>query len=244
MYAQGSSDYHVAWCFQVFETIPQPTVKAILNDFIACLNPDQVPDAVLKLPEQFVRQWLMCHEGRLDLRKSSLTLCQVHTVISHLSACSHLTVLHLPGMASPDRTTHALEALDRVLGDLTGLKILGLHGMALRMEHMHVLISICSVLRDRLEGLKISVHDWTFPDVLRGKRLLFAAIGRLRSLKVLVFDQWAEFAAQDVTVLRELEYLRGLKVLLKESPSAKHIHAVEKQVPGLVFGTVPECRAV
>ena len=188
-------------------------------------------------------QWLSCHNGRLDLQKSLLKPYQVHTAIAHLSACTQLTVLLLPSMVSSDHTTHMLEALDSVLGDLKGLKVLGLHGMVLRMDHMHVLISMCSVMRDRLEGLTISIQDWNFPDELQGKRLLFAAIGRLRSLKVLVFDQWAEFAAQDVTMLRELRYLKGLKVLLKEVPSAVYVHALEKQAPGLVFGTVPECRA-
>ena len=117
-----------------------------MDDVMACMNPDQVPEQVFKLPEEFVKQWLNSHSGRLDLQNCHLTPRQLNTVISHLPACTHVTVLHLPSLHSSDHTNHVLEALDGVLGKLKGLRVLGLHGLRLHMEHMHVLVSMCSVM--------------------------------------------------------------------------------------------------
>lgn len=119
-----------------------------------------------------------------------------------------MTVLHLPrkkehGFSAAD-TQNILKALDRVPGDMPNLRVLGV-SLNLLSDIMHVLASICSVMRNQLQGVSIPMHGWHIGGhSLVSKQVFFEAVGKLRKWKMLLFPQWKKFVGKDVSVLEPL----------------------------------------
>lgn len=198
---------------QALKSLAPESVAAILKagtmPWDDCGRPITAAIRVLALPDVFIDVWLRCFSHRLDLRESEehLSLSQLMTLITVLPAHQHISVLHIQvAHLTENELLCFLKAFERASENMQQLEVLGLFGLDMHSEHVQTLACIFSNLRGAVKALRLSLragiacgckgHN-VFHECNCGlrekdleKRLLFfQAIGRLGSLKVLMFLQ-------------------------------------------------------
>lgn len=204
--------------------------------------------SMLRLPARIAEAWLKCFSQRLDLLHFDLPLTPSLKLLSVLPCNSELRSLHLScrdhcAQGSLAFLNSFQSQLSSLQLRLTHLTVLNLHSVNIGEEHVSVLSGIFNLLKKRLIGLGLTVHDSCKKDLRsdgEGKMRLFEAISKLSGLRVLLFPQWRKIVRKNVAVLTPLKKLSWLTVLVHEEVKESVMHAAVRVVPGLKFQVVPE----
>lgn len=231
--SKSEQDWH-----QVLGLLPADPLQTIFDDLMSMLPRDTLDSKVLKLPDACVDQWIDSWHGVLNLQ--STTVPDVSLVLKLINRLPHhpeLEVLHLPEVTEGDLSAQdieqVLEALNLVLPALPKLRVLGLSSLQLRMKNMPEVASILSIVRDRLQGVAITIGSKLSSSYAEVAWILFQALRKMTHLQTLRLHRWNE------TITTEyVAGLKPLKVMLPRLPSSDYIDRMAAEAPGLKFCTV------
>jgi hypothetical protein len=227
---------------QALDSLPSDALGTVLDQLVCLWKPSMVLPNLLKLPEPLLEVWLRGREI-IDLTMSDMVpVAGLLKLIKKLPEYTNVSVLHLPKKVFESvgeaESVDVLNALDSVLARLPKLTVLGLHGIQLRTEHIPVLISIISALRDKLTGLSLSLHDWEFEGVA-DERFVLKSISKLCKLQMLVFPDWEEFVGDELSLVSALASARQCTVLVRGKLSQGCLSDVAKLAPNLTILSAP-----
>jgi hypothetical protein len=222
---------------QALPKLPEEALRSILDIIVSFWSPSEVFSNLLELPDAFLDLWL---PGRkvLNLMHSNVSAAILLKFIKKLRNRPEISVLHLPSevfrRATVAESVDLLNALDAIADTLPNLSVLGIHGLRLRTEHIPSLISLCSVLREKLIGLSLCLEDWMF-DQFDGYMYLMEAIGKLRKLEMLVFPDWKEFVDECDEILHKFAQTQKCMVFVRGDPGQEHSLDVSEMAPNLTI---------
>jgi hypothetical protein len=200
---------------QALLTLPTDALRLTLENLLCLWRPSEVLPNVLKLPDSFLDAWLRGQKV-LNMMHLAFPVASLKRLIRRLPSNPDISVLHLPAKvmetAGASDTLEVLNTVDEVLDALPSLSFFGIHGLRFRKEHLHVFISMCRGLRNKLIGLSLSLKDWEF-EGFHGECFLLEAIGKLRKLEMLAFQTGKSATETELISCSFLQVSKSLRFL-------------------------------
>jgi hypothetical protein len=203
-------------------------------------------ERALRLPQDLLSRWVSTTPEALGLLNAQWTALQWSRLLSALAQdATHVTQIRLqlmdsPGMTSRNRCSsyrtsmplgqlheieaewvHVLRTLAGVLPQLTGLRCVGLHNLPVKTQLMPVLGQVLMSLPPSVTALSLIIAPSSRHDVdSLQRRMLFKAIGLVRSLRELHIANLEDIVGSDracLEPLSRLPHLVRLKTKYKDS---------------------------